>query len=307
MGTKSVIKANGICSPKAQKYYEKYGTCIPPNYLRHIAQLYNMSARKEDRISKHILSNTRKLWNALISKLDCDTNESNACVVRHPMVQSQYALYKKLAETLRPQSPSSWKANPREWLSDDDIRKVMKQYEDVYPTFSLMGVFPIDFKADGVCKLFNTCEFNLFDFLASGKKNLGIILNLDTHDGRGTHWVSVFCCFDHTSKKFGMCYYDSGAVDPPPHAVKFLSELKADAALFFKDIVPNFDRMFKKKCNIKKHQSKNTECGIFSMLFVIACLEHKSASYHHICGMMGERWDDEAQKYRKKLYYDTYA
>lgn len=301
--SQSIIAANGLCSPSAQPNMKKYGSCMPPKYMRKIGELYNKHKEQEGKASALIPKDVLKTPTVL--KLELDKRfqcKNEKCWLEQNVVRQKFDLVKKLEHMYRPKMPESWKSNSHEWLSDYDIREVMKQYEDQYKVFGFLGVFPIDFKDTGVCTKYSVCAFNLFDFLASGKRELGIVLNLDKHTGSGTHWVALFVSLNPNSSKFGFCYYDSGGVAPPQHLLPFLKELKADARMYFKDTVPNFDKRFKTQYNTKKHQAKNTECGVFSMLFLIACLEHKNADYNKVCNMMKERWDDEAHKYRKSLF-----
>ena len=48
--------------------------------------------------------------------------------------------------TFAPQSPASWKKNPKKWLTSLDIDKVMRQYEKKFPHFVFIGPSPIDFE-----------------------------------------------------------------------------------------------------------------------------------------------------------------
>lgn len=78
-------------------------------------------------------------------------------------------------------------------LSDDDINKMVKSIYIEY-----IGTFPKD-------KLPNT--------IFSGQ---ACIINLDDHDGPGTHWVAVFCGYDYCE------YFDPYGVIPPPIIRKFM-------------------------------------------------------------------------------------
>lgn len=306
MSSDSIISANGVCAPSAMPNMKRFGSCMPPKYMRKIGELYNKHKEQEGKgsevISQDIMKSPSVLKQELDRRFQC---RNEKCWLEQNVVRQKLDLVHKLDMLYRPKMPESWKVNSHEWLSDDDIRKVMKQYEALYKHFGFMGVFPIDFKEKDVCTLYKVCAFNVFDFLASGKKELGLVLNLDKHTGSGSHWVAVFVSLNPKSSKFGMCFYDSGGVLPPQHTVNFLKEIREDARLYFKDSVPNFDKRFKTQYNVKKHQVKNTECGMFSMLFLIACLEHKSADYNKICNMMKERWDEEAHTYRKRLFISS--
>ena len=306
-----LVQANGVCSPKAIRNQSKYGTCMPPNDLREIATAYNKQASANDKIPSQLFKTPKLLKLELEKKLGCNTEK---CIVQSEIVKSLRDKYMHLKHFYRPEMPSSWLENPRTWLNNVDISYVMSQYEEHYKSFKFVGVLPSDVNAESVCGRYGMCSFNLFDFMATGKRSFGIIFNTDVDSGPGIHWVAVFGCMNPNDPKFGFCYYDSVA-RPPPHTggsqkkvgiMAFLRELKADADLYFKDL--DLDKKtdifkFNTKYNIKEHQHKSTECGMFSMLFIILCLERKNLTYSQVCHILKKGSDDFVQSYRKKLFH----
>lgn len=302
MGKKSqnnnlLVKSNDTCSPIANSNFKRFGTCIPPNLLRQVARNYNATSPHKPINAKQPID---KLVSDLKNQLHC-TNSDNQCWIKS---QAANGLYSKLKAYYRPVMPKSWLSNPREWLSNVDIQNVMTQYEDAHTSFKFVGVVSVDFYTAEICKFYSICEFNVFDFLASGKTQLGLVINLDTYYGKGSHWVSIFANFNPNSQLFGFCYYDSGANKPPSQVYNFLKQIKMDAQLFFKDKMneTQFKKSFKTKYNSKQHQKKNTECGMFAMLFIIFCLEHKNKSYAKICNILHVGSDDFVNQYRNVLF-----
>lgn len=311
------VEANGQCSPRAQRNASVFGTCMPPNYLKDIARIYNQ--KNKNPIPKEDFKSNKALVTALEARLGCSDEK---CIVQSDVVQSADGLYQKLKGLYRPDMPVSWNKNMNTWLSNIDIEKVMVQYEDSNPAFKFVGVFPVDVYKQDVCGYYGMCTFNVFDFLATGKKTFGIIFNLDEHKGPGSHWVALYGCFVLNDPKFGFCYYDSAGRPPPKMIKDFLKDIKQDAMLFFKDQLPknisesngeqktstnrqkqqHLKNPFKTQFNVKEHQKKSSECGVFSMLFIIACLEHKKKTFNQICSMLDKGSDDYVQQYRKKLY-----
>jgi hypothetical protein len=312
MTGQSIIKTFGHCSPIAYDNFKRNGTCISLTLLANIADVINKSKGKTIiKISSNVNDMKQQLnkfygtsdileWNVADSKLE-----------------------KKIHALYRPVMPGSWKSNPREWLSNVDIQNVMSQYSTKYTDFKFLGVFSVDFYTEKICSFYSICNFNLFDFLASGKTKLGLIANLDSYYGKGSHWVAISANFKPKSKQFGICYYDSGGSTPPEQLKLFISQIKNDASVFFKDRFDNgkfklhtntkdsqkntFDKKFKVQSNVKQHQKKNTECGIFSMLFIILCLERQNLSYNDICNILHVGSDDFVHAYRQHLFYDKYA
>jgi hypothetical protein len=107
-----------------------------------------------------------------------------------------------------PKSPESWKKNNNEWLSTSDIQSVLTQYEKAYPEFKFIGPCASDyyFMENGQCVSPELCNLNVN---TEPHKYIGIVFNLDVHDGPGTHWVSVFIDLP----KQTIYYFDSGG-DP---------------------------------------------------------------------------------------------
>lgn len=315
MTGQSIIKAFGHCSPIAYDNFKRNGTCISLKLLSSIADIINKTK------GKPIIKVTNNL-NDIKQQLDkfygtTDILEWNV---------TDNKISKTIRDLYRPVMPGSWKSNPREWLSNLDIQNVMSQYSKKYSDFKFLGVFSVDFYTEKICSFYSICNFNLFDFLASGKTKLGLIANLDSYYGKGSHWVAISANFKPKSKQFGICYYDSGGSTPPEQLKLFISQIKNDASIFFRD---RFDRInakfnmhtntgdgkqgntfgekFKVQANVKQHQRKNTECGIFSMLFLILCLERQNLSYNEICSILHVGSDDFVHAYRKHLFYDKYA
>ncbi len=171
---------------------------------------------------------------------------------------------------LRPEMPIEWYKNPIEWLSNYDIEDVMIQYNnDKKYFYAFLGVFPIDFSEEdkfGRCLYSHICSLDVKKYNRKGIKYMGLITNLDKHDENGSHWTSTFIIIDPNNKSFGAHYYDSNAIDIPKYILKFINNIKKQLSVIY----PKNE--FKITCNKKRHQMKNTECGMFSMAYQIRWL-----------------------------------
>lgn len=182
---------------------------------------------------------------------------------------------------LRPEMPYEWNANPIEWLSNYDIEDVMIQYNnDKKYKFCFLGVFPIDFSETdkfGSCLYSQFCSININKYINKKISYIGLITNLDKHDGPGSHWTSTFIIINPKIKCYGAYYYDSNAYQIPKYILTFLKNIKEQLKIKYPDKVFNIDR------NKIRHQRKNTECGMFSMAFQIrwlnALLKYKELSF----------------------------
>lgn len=165
---------------------------------------------------------------------------------------------------LRPPMPPEWKSDPDQWLDSLNIEAVMKQYEEVRTDFEFMGPFPIDFAAPDPylhdaskqCLIREICDLNVKKFFKEGKKYIGIIYNLDPHFKGGSHWIASF--IDIPRHK---CYYfDSYGLAPPKPIAKFMKWLTTQ------------DSQMKLYYNSRRFQFKGSECGVYSLYFIIRML-----------------------------------
>jgi len=168
--------------------------------------------------------------------------------------------------TFAPKSPKSWKKNPNEWLDSLNILGVIKQYEKKYSCFDFIGPSPIDYDthySDGECVWEELCEFKLQDMINKGKNKLGIIFNLDPHHKSGSHWVSMFV----NVKKRTIHYFDSNGIAPPKQIKKLMNNISDQG----KKLGINFILDH----NTKQHQFGDTECGMYSLYFIIEMLKDR--------------------------------
>lgn len=300
-----VIKIDeGRCAPIAQGNFKKYRTCYSPDDVKTLARMYNSFVQPQERLD--LSQPPKSLYTALRQRVSECKNEHEACLLHHlrakAKTQAPPNLTEQLMKKFRPKMPSSWKKNNREWLNTYNIYHVMMQYEDACPEFEFLGVFPVDFaqhSTDGTCIIRKMCTFTLADFLSRGKKHFGMVINLDRHDQSGSHWVALYASFD-PKHNFNMVYYDSGGKEPPEPVKVFMRDVKNEVKelLFFRDTE------FKTYYNQVPYQKKNTECGMFSMVFIIACLENKNKRVHCVRRLLDKHklHDDKVHQLRKYLY-----
>jgi len=189
-------------------------------------------------------------------------------IAKDPKMTENIKLIEKTE--LRPEMPSEWYKNPIEWLSNYDIEDVMIQYNnDKKYKYAFLGVFPIDFAVQdkfGRCLYSHICSINVKKYIKKGIKYIGFITNLDKHNESGSHWTSTFIIIDPLNKSYGAHYYDSNANVTPKYVKMFLNTIKKQL-----DIIYPLKK-FTISHNIKRHQMKNTECGMFSMAYQIRWL-----------------------------------
>ena len=166
------------------------------------------------------------------------------------------------------------KKNPNEWLSSIDIMNVMKQYEKAYKCFDFIGPTPIDFdtrKLYGECVWDELCNFSIQEQIKNGKTKIGIIFNTDPHYKPGQHWISMFI----NIKKKRIFFFDSTGDKAPPEIMNFVNRIKEEGLQLNKKIKFKFDSN-----EGVEHQYGNTECGIYSLYFIVHMLEDKLTEHY---------------------------
>jgi hypothetical protein len=183
-------------------------------------------------------------------------------------------LESELSDSFAPESPSEWAKNPNEWLSSTDIMKVMKQYEKAYKCFDFIGPTPINFntrKLYGECVWEELCNFNLEKLIKKGITKIGVIFNTDPDSKPGQHWISMFI----NIKKKTIFFFDSTG-DPAPKEVKELISKIKDQGHNLREPIN-----FKVDSNEGiEHQYGNTECGVYSIFFIVHMLEDKVTDHY---------------------------
>jgi hypothetical protein len=199
-----------------------------------------------------------------------------------------------MKNSFAPESPHEWKKNPNEWLSSIVIMDVMKQYEKAYKCFEFIGPSPIDFDTKmlyGECVWEELCNFSLKNQIKNGKTKIGIIFNTDPHNKPGQHWISMFI----NIKKRQIFFFDSTGDKPAPEIMVLVERIKKEG----ENMTPKIHLHFDSNEGVE-HQYGNTECGVYSLFFIVHMLEDKLTSHYlknHILK------DNYMEKFRK-IYFN---
>ena len=193
-----------------------------------------------------------------------NTCKKESCWLRQKFLSDKHAS-DLMQYNFAPKSPDEWKFNPNEWLTSLDIDHVMKQYERTYDTFIFLGPSPIDFdkhKLYGECVWEELCKFDLKDYIKSGKTKIGIVFNTDPHYLEGSHWISLFI----DVKNGKIFFFDSNGDKIPKEIMRLVNRIKRQGKAL--NIQFSFDQN-----HPKEHQKKNSECGMYSLYFIIQMLK----------------------------------
>ena len=240
---------NTKCAPCCQ-YSD--GSCFSEESIRKIADSYNTDTdASDDKINTKC--SKKKLVHQLEKKMGTKHKKwlTQECVRKlQDLAINKY--------TFKPKRPKG----KHQWLSTSDIHKVLKQYERVYTDFVFYGPVPVDFEEIQT----PLSKLNLKRLYENeNKSKFGIIYNLDEHYKSGSHWVSSY--LDLNRNEF--TFFDSYAANPPNRIINFMKKIQ-------KYCKRKLNKDIKIKINKKRFQYANSECGVYSMFFILENLEGKS-------------------------------
>jgi len=276
------------CSPKAKDEINDF-SCYTNKSLYKLRDLWN--ARHPD---AKIKTNSPKDIHRLISEQLKGVCNKESCWIRQ---KADFGpIENDMADSFAPESPPEWKKNPNEWLSSIDIMNVMKQYEKAYKCFDFIGPSPIDFdtrKLYGECVWDELCNFSLKDQIKNGKTKIGIIFNTDPHNKPGQHWISMFI----NIKKRTIFFFDSTGDAPTKEIMALVNRIKEQGL----KLNPKIKFKFDSNEGIE-HQYGNTECGIYSLYFIVHMLEDKMTEHYLKTHILK---DEYMNKFRHVYFNDS--
>ena len=272
------------CSPSNQN--NKF-SCFSKASLIKIINSWNQNNPK-NKIKYSNKSSIRILWKKIDNKFNkkCSTE---ACWLT--LSEVKY-LDEDVKNTFRPKMPEKWKKNKNEWLTTIDIQNVLKQYQYKYSDFIFIGAVPIDFDKKvgfGQCVVNELCNINIPKLIKKGKTKIAVVFNLDPHDKPGSHWVALYCDFNINK----ILFFDSYGSDPPNEVKVLMDRLKEQSQKINKDV--------ELIVNKTRHQYKNSECGVYSLNFIIQLLEGKSMDE-----LLNTKILDDIMEKNRKKYFINY-
>jgi hypothetical protein len=272
------------CSPKLK---QKDFTCYEDETLYKLRDLWN--SRHPDR--EITTNDTREIWYTLKDQMKSVCNKES-CWLKQKFVDGK--LNKEISDSFAPKSPKDWKKNPNAWLSSIEILDVMKQYEKTYKCFEFIGPTPIDFdvkKMFGECVWDELCNFSIAKQIKDGKTKIGIVFNTDPHNKPGEHWISLFI----NIKKGQIFYFDSAGNKVKPQIKTLVDRIIKEG----EQMEPQIRFVFDQNYPIE-HQYGNTECGIYSIYFIVHMLEDKITGEYLKTHVINDKY---MEKFRK-IYFN---
>ena len=267
----------GTCHPSQTKKKR----CLPPTIYSQISN---------DRTTNGSTTNGSTIKGNPYKAVGCQDGEDHCLLDKSTLSDDVKKDLRK--RYLRPRRPKGWDADPDMWLDNFNIQHVMQQYQEAYPWFKFLGIFPIDFSAPNPykkdrqeCLNKEVCSLNLQAEYAKGVRGIGMVFNLDPHFKGGSHWVGLYINLQNIQKPF-VGYFDSYAVRPPPLIARLMKSLTLQI----------------KTCelgsNARRYQYGQSECGMFSLYFII-CMIH-GISFKEFCK---DAVDDKTMLQLRKILF----
>lgn len=236
--------------------------------------------KKIIQVTKNPQDVVAKLWNLLNHHI-AECNGDETCWIKQEFVDSinNDDILKTITEfTFKPKRP----VGEKQWLSNFDIGDVMDQYQRIFPKFAYYGPYPSDIHEDRVKHMFNL-KFRTFDEMTAGgtKEYVCFTFNTDPSTKSGAHWVSLSLKIVNTVDNTNLGptiyfdYFDSVGNYPNKGIETFIGWLVKICMEF-----PGNSRLKKidkiiMRINRVAHQQENTECGVYSINYVLKVLNNE--------------------------------
>lgn len=269
------------CAPS--KVYTE-GSCFTLKALQTIASTYNRDVGIE---SQNYIKITDSKENLLkeISKRISECNGNQLCWLDTNWVQN-IKDEDIIKNTFRTQGPQG----KFKWLNTTNINDIVKQYEAKYNDFKFLGAVPYDFED---LEQLGIGNLNFDELIQQNIYRLGLVINLDKHWQTGSHWVSLFCDL----KNDKIYFFDSYGYKPKSLISKFVKrialwcykrhhlkiqnggshdeELDTESE-FMKSTQNKYEKIMNIDYNKVRHQYKTSECGTYSVNFILRLLKGES-------------------------------
>jgi hypothetical protein len=270
------------------------GSCFTTNDLVKMASHYNKKYTDKIDIIEDKKYLLKELTRRMKQKYNCN---DDICWIETKFIKSmndEDILY----DTFRPTGPKK----QYEWLSTTDIDKVMYQYESKYPEFKFLGALPYDFEE---LPYFGIQNID-FDKLKDTTYKIGAVINLDEHNMPGSHWVALYA----NLRKNIVYYFDSFGKKPGKRInifvrkiLNYMYNVKYHTNIKMSEFMSKFHSSndYDVRYNKIQHQFKNSECGVYSMNFIIRLLGGETFD-----DIVNNITDDTTMNNCRKIYFRNY-
>ena len=254
------------------------GTCFTLDALKKIGQTYNDKIGKYNNTNIPIVDNKKILLKEISQRIKHCGNDQ-LCWFKEEWFKNLKNDVEIYHNTFRPKGP----LERYKWFNTHNINNILSQYEYKYLDFEYLGAVPIDFESLPVLGIAN---INFDKLVKNGKTKIGMVINLDEHWQTGSHWVALFA----NLVKNQIYYFDSYGIRPPPRIINFIKKIALWC--YNRNIVQNeyninydteskfltkyknkYEKILDIQYNKTRHQYENSECGVYSVNFILRLLE----------------------------------
>lgn len=277
------------CNPKQKNKTVKDDSCMTDEILHKLKNSYN----KEHPTTSISSTEPTAIWADLKDRMTtCSKEDCWLDVIKDPNEREKID-----KELFAPDMPREWKSKPNTWLSNFDIMAVLEQYQESHPNFKVLGPTPIDFDTrppdkNGKCVWEELCTFSLKHYLDKKKTKIGIVFNLDKHNQGGSHWISLFLDLDDK-----YLFFLDSAGEKMPKEVKALVDRIVEQGKTLNE--PIDIKVYEN--HPTEHQMGNTECGVYSLFFIISMLTNE------VEGKPFSSLDEKIKFFKEKKIPDKYV
>ena len=238
-------------------------SCMDDDIIIDVGKIFNKKLNTEIDLKQCPRVIHKQICDEL-SKLKKDKSETCLLDMNNIIGELPKNKLQRFKDSFRPEQPDEWQQNFNAWLSTTDIDNVLNQYVKDDKELYYSGAVPMDFAG---CEFKNKlCNFNLKEILQKGKNKIAIVFNTDDHDESGEHWVSMYIdCKGRNLKEPCIYYYDSTGDSAPDEVMELVEKIKKEL---------ENDIKFTFLYNDKKNQTGSTECGIYSLHFLIYMIKN---------------------------------
>lgn len=281
------------CHPSHSKYVSNTDTCFSPKQLETIAKRSGLNVSIGGTSSSSGIN--LYLFSAMLHKhFGTSLGQEVEWLQKNPHIPRSFS------SAFRP----TWSdGEPHHLLDTFDIWNVLDQYEDNHPHFRFLGVHPLNFqdpeiddtvvddssRPPGDAYMQRRCisvvpelcniHANTFSETTGGKTDFGVVVNMDPSWMGGSHWAAMYGCIDRSKPhRYGLYYYDSLGKEPPAPILQFMKRFVAGT-----DVPIGWNTIQK--------QYGDSECGLYSISFIINCITTTSL-FRNLCAY--SMTDDDA-------------
>ncbi len=289
------------CAP-SKKFTE--GTCFSLDSLKKLAHVYNREVGMDSNKLISIKNSKTKMLKELSDRIaECGADQ--LCWLNVEWIKNirDNEIHKN---TFRPVGPQA----KFKWLNTTNINEIMIQYENKYNDFKFLGAVPYDFQT---LEQLGIGKMNFDELIDQNIHKIGLVINFDEHWKNGSHWVGLYA----NLAKDQIYYFDSYGGKPKSKICSFVKKLALwcytrhhlkiqdggtidieTESQFMKNEQNKYEEKMDIQFNKDRHQFKTSECGIYSVNFILRLL--KGETFDQICSNITP--DDTVNECRKTYF-----